>query len=160
MPRARLDAEELRDALLAASGELDATAGGPATRDPATKRRTLYVMTVRSDRAGWRVLFDGADPTAIVDVRTQSTVAPQALWLMNDDFVLARAAALAERVRREAPDDAARIARIFELLFAREPDAREREIASGLLARAGAEADAWEELANVLLCSNEFFFVD
>jgi len=124
---------------------------------------------VRSDRAGWRVLFDGADPTAIVDVRTQSTVAPQALWLMNDEFVLARAAALAERVRREGADDAARIARLFELLFTRAPDAREREIASGLLARARAaatnageraEVDAWEELAHVLLCSNEFFFVD
>jgi len=169
MPRARLDAEELRDALLAASGELDATSGGPATRDPLTKRRTLYVMTVRSDRAGWRVLFDGADPTAIVDVRTQSTVAPQALWLMNDEFVLARAAALAERVRREGADDAARIARLFEWVFTRAPDAREREIAGGLLARARAaanvtgervEVDAWEELAHVLLCSNEFFFVD
>ena len=169
MPRARLDAEELRDALFAASGELDATSGGPATRDPLTKRRTLYVMTVRSDRAGWRVLFDGADPTAIVDVRTQSTVAPQALWLMNDEFVLARAAALAERVRREGADDAARIARLFEWVFTRAPDAREREIAGGLLARARAaanvtgervEVDAWEELAHVLLCSNEFFFVD
>ena len=169
MPRARLDAEELRDALLAASGELDATSGGPATRDPLTKRRTLYVMTVRSDRAGWRVLFDGTDPTAIVDVRTQSTVAPQALWLMNDEFVLARAAALAERVRREGADDAARIARLFEWVFTRAPDAREREIAGGLLARARAaanvtgervEVDAWEELAHVLLCSNEFFFVD
>ena len=169
MPRARLDAKELRDALLAASGELDATSGGPATRDPLTKRRTLYVMTVRSDRAGWRVLFDGADPTAIVDVRTQSTVAPQALWLMNDEFVLARAAALAERVRREGADDAARIARLFEWVFTRAPDAREREIAGGLLARARAaanvtgervEVDAWEELAHVLLCSNEFFFVD
>jgi hypothetical protein len=88
---------------------------------------------------------------------------------MNDEFVLARAAALAERVRREGADDAARIARLFELLFTRAPDAREREIASGLLARARAaatnageraEVDAWEELAHVLLCSNEFFFVD
>jgi len=163
MPRARLDAEELRDALLATSGELDVTAGGPAPRDPGSLRRTLYVMTVRSDRAGWRTLFDGADPTAIVDVRNQSTVAPQSLWLMNDEFVLARAAALAARVQREADDEPARVARLFELLFARAPEADESAIAHGLLSRARAaatEATAWEELAHVLVCSNEFFFVD
>jgi cytochrome c553 len=163
MSRARLDAEQLRDALLATSGELDGTAGGPAPRDPGSLRRTLYVMTVRSDRAGWRTLFDGADPTAIVDVRNQSTVAPQSLWLMNDEFVLARAAALAARVQREAADEPARVARLFELLFARAPDADEAAIAHGLLTRARAAADeatAWEELAHVLVCSNEFFFVD
>ena len=173
MNRTRLDAESLRDALLAVVGGLDETRGGKATLDPKTKRRTLYVMTVRSDRANARTLFDGADPTSIVDQRAETLVAPQSLWLMNDDFVLERAIDLATRVQREAASEDARIDRLFELLFARAPDERERTVARGLLARARAAASsgdggampnsagtAWEELAHVLIQSNEFFFLD
>jgi mono/diheme cytochrome c family protein len=171
MNRMRLDAESLRDTLLAVAGGLDETRGGAATLDPATRRRTLYVETVRSDRTGARVLFDGADPTAIVDLRAETLVAPQSLWLMNDEFVLERAAELATRVRREAASEDARIDRLFELLFARPPDEREATVARALLARArvaagegdgaaGVAAAAFEELAHVLLLSNEFYFVD
>jgi len=64
----------VRDALLAVAGRLDGTMGGPAYRDLATPRRTLYLMTIRSDRTGFGPLFDVADPTAPVDKRTVSTV--------------------------------------------------------------------------------------
>jgi len=161
MNRMRLDVESLRDALLAVVDELDETRNEKATLDPKTTRRTLYVMTVRSDRTNARTLFDGADPTSIVDQRAETLVAPQSLWLMNDDFVLERAVELAARVQREAASEDARIARLFELLFARAPDEREMTVARGLLARARtAESASWEELAHVLLQSNEFFFLD
>ena len=64
-----------------------ATRGGPAVRDFNAPRRTLYLMTIRSDRTGFGPLFDAADPTAPVDKRTVSTVAPQALFLLNHPFV-------------------------------------------------------------------------
>ena len=64
MNRRRLEAEALRDRVLAVSGRLDRTMGGPAVRDFASPRRTLYLMTIRSDRSGYGPLFDTADPTA------------------------------------------------------------------------------------------------
>jgi mono/diheme cytochrome c family protein len=160
MNRTRLDAEELRDALLFVSGELDETRGGPAVRDPAARRRTLYSATVRSDRATARALFDAADPTAIVDQRVETTVAPQALWLMNDDFVLDRAAALARRVASELPDGSTHadaIRRMFELVDQRPPDDAETAIVNALREQPGG---SWEEVAHVLLLGNEFMFVD
>src|SRR6185369_14003803 len=95
MNRLRLEAEAVRDTLLAASGKLDTSMGGMAIRDFNTNRRTLYVMTIRSDRSGYAPLFDTADPTAIVDRRVVSTVAPQALFLMNHPFVIDQTKALA-----------------------------------------------------------------
>ena len=77
MNRRRLEAEEVRDSLLAVAGRLDRTAGGPAMRDFNAPRRTLYLMTIRSDRSGFGPLFDQADSTAPVDRRTVSTVAPR-----------------------------------------------------------------------------------
>lgn len=164
--RRRLEAEPLRDAMLAVSGKLDLTVGGKAFPDIATPRRTVYFRTVRSDRTSYTMLFDAADPTAIVDKRTESTVAPQALFLINNPFVLDQARALAERVLGwDAADDAARIAQVYPILYARPP--RDEEIAIGLrvLEQAhanshGDESRAWQEYCQVLLCANEFTFID
>ena len=95
MNRQRLEAEPLRDAMLATAGRLDETMGGTSTRDLSTRRRSLYLMTIRSDRTGYRMLFDATDPTAIADSRNDSTVAPQALFLMNNPFVIEQASHLA-----------------------------------------------------------------
>ena len=86
MNRRRLEAEAIRDNLLAVSGRLDRKQGGPAVRHFNSPRRTVYLMTVRSDRSGFGPLFDVADPTAPIDRRTVSTVAPQALFLLNHPF--------------------------------------------------------------------------
>ena len=162
-PTRRLEAEAIRDAMIFVSGRLDLSPGGPAGADVGAPRRSLYVQTARWDRSNFATLFDAANPDASVETRTVSTVAPQALLMLNNDFVQVQAAELARRLLREAPgDESARIEWAFQLLFARPVRAEELAIAHQLLAQSGqrgAEA-AWRDFAHVLLCSNEFIYVD
>jgi hypothetical protein len=169
MNRRRLEAEELRDSLLAVAGRLDATMGGRATRDFNMPRRSLYLMTIRSDRSTFRELFDAADPTAINDKRVVSTVAPQALFLLNHPFTLAQAKTLVARLLDDSSsDDSARIAKLYSLLFARSPTKGEIAIGQAYLARVGGESGsrqkkadaAWLQYCQVLVCANEFIYVD
>ena len=158
MDRQRLEAEPFRDALLAVSGSLDATMGGPAFRDPNTPRRTIYLMTIRSDRSNYRMLFDAADPTSIVDKRIDSTVAPQALFLMNDPFVIERAKALAQRVVKTGPaEKREKIDWLYQLLYSRPATDREAQIGLSIV---GTDAESWQRYCQVLLCANEFVYVD
>ena len=115
--RRRLTAEELRDAMLSVAGGLDAGGGGKSVRDLLSPRRTLYLTTIRSDRAGYQALFDGADPTAIVEKRTEATVAPQSLFLLNHPFTLAQAEALSASATRAAGNTAGRVRWLWRRLF-------------------------------------------
>jgi mono/diheme cytochrome c family protein len=161
MDRRRLEAEEVRDALLAVAGRLDCTMGGRASQDFNRPRRTLYLMTIRSDRSTFRELFDAADSTAIIDKRSESTVAPQALFLLNHPFALQQAKALAQRVRQDSPGDSRDlIERFYLLLYCRPPTPLEIDIGQTMLTRAGSGERALEEYCQVLLCANEFLYVD
>jgi hypothetical protein len=164
MNRRRLESEAVRDSLLAVAGTLDGKLGGPSARELETPRRTLYVMTIRSDRATYQSLFDAADPTGIVEKRVDSTVAPQALFFMNHPFVLAQAAALRERLEREcAGADSGRIDWLYRRLFARPASTEEISIGLAALARAEVAANpqgAWEQYCQVLFSSNEFIYVE
>jgi cytochrome c553 len=159
----RLDAEEVRDALLSVSGRLDRTPGGPAADGIDSPRRSLYVQTARWDRSSFAMLFDAANPDSSTEKRTVSTVAPQALLFLNHPFVFTQARRLAERLVADVPgDDDARIERAYQLLFGRAARPEELEVCHGFLFRPGrpqAEAD-WPGLAHLLLCSNEFMYVD
>jgi len=159
----RLEAEEIRDTMLSAAGRLDRSLGGPATHDLHVPRRSLYVQTARWDRGTFAMLFDAANPDASVEKRDVTTVSPQALFLLNRDFVLTQAKHLAERVFRDVPKDPdARVHCLFKILFNRQATADEVEIARQLLARLGkGEAEhAWRDLAHVLLCNNELIYID
>jgi hypothetical protein len=165
MNRRRLEAEAIRDSLLAVSGKLDRTRGGPASQDFNLPGRTLYLMTIRSDRTSFRELFDAADPTAIIDKRAVSTVAPQALFLLNHPFAVEQTGVLAKRIVREGPaDEQGKIERLYVLLFGRRPGEQEVKIGRTLLAGArqhgAADEAAWERYGQVLLCTNEFVYVD
>ena len=157
-PRRRLEAEAIRDSLLGVSGELDPTAGGPAVRDFNAPRRTVYLMTIRSDRTGFGPLFDAADPTAPVDKRTVSTVASQALFLMNHPFVLARAKAFAARVLAYDGTPADRLEYAHRLALGRPPTAAERELGRGVVKDGTPEA--WAEWCHLLFQANEFITVE
>jgi len=122
-------------------------------------------MTIRSDKSGFGPLFDAADPESSVDRRTISTVAPQALFLLNDPFVLDLTKALTKRLLAEkAANDGARIDKAYALLYARLPTDAERTIGEKLLKRfadRGQKPDAaWEAYCQVLLCANEFIYMD
>jgi Protein of unknown function (DUF1553)/Protein of unknown function (DUF1549)/Planctomycete cytochrome C len=164
MDRRRLEAEAVRDNLLAVAGRLDPSLNGPSTRDFNSPRRTLYQMTIRSDRSSFGPLFDAADSTAMVDRRVVSTVAPQALFLMNHPFVLDQARALGARLQKGAGDDGERINRAYALLYARKPTAEEvaigRELLEQMTKAEGSADRAWAAYAQVLFCSNEFLYVD
>jgi hypothetical protein len=116
-------------------------------------------MTVRSDRSGFGPLFDTPDSTAPVEKRIASTVAPQALFLLNHPFVLGQTRALAKRVLGGG-DTRQRIERVYILLYGRPPGAEELQVGLEFLGRDGAAEGIWEEYCQVLLCANEFIYVD
>ena len=164
MNRRRLESEAIRDSLLAVAGTLETKVGGPSVRELEAPRRTLYVMTSRSDRATYQSLFDAADPNGVVERRVDSTVAPQALFFMNHPFVLRQAAALRDRLEREcAGNDSARIEWLYRNLFARAATPDEINIGLAALALAEVAANphgAWEQYCHVLLCADEFVYLD
>ena len=146
-PRQRLEAEEIRDSLLAAAGKLDDDkVGGPSVFPPVPKglnpgnawqvskdaqdfnRRSLYVFTRRAVPYPLLDAFDMASPQQAHSKRDVTTTPLQALTLYNDDLVFQWSQALAGRVIREAGnDDSARIARLYQIVFARNPDATEKQ---------------------------------
>jgi hypothetical protein len=163
----RMEAEAIRDSMLFAAGRLDPASGGPASDDLAISRRSLYVQTARWDRSTFATLFDAANPDASDERRNVSTVAPQSLFLLNNTFTLAQAKHLAERLVRDVPDDTpqvetVRLQHAYRLLFARLPSEEEISIARQLLAggEQAATKSAWADVAHVLLCSNEFVYID
>jgi hypothetical protein len=172
MNRRRLEAEAIRDSVLAAGGRIEERRGGPADADLASRRRMLYLRSSRSDRSGFGSLFDAADASIHVDKRTVSTVAPQALFLMNDAWVLGAARRLASRpevVSEEQPEQ--RIQALYRLVYGRDASAEEVAVGRRFAEAAASEArpdkpqdsaplGPWEAYAQALLLSNEFLFVD
>ncbi|HVS34373.1 MAG TPA: PSD1 and planctomycete cytochrome C domain-containing protein [Gemmataceae bacterium] len=168
MNRLRLEYEPLRDSLLFAAGDLDPRAGGKGDdmtnpRPPFSHRRTVYGFIDRQNLPGVLRTFDFASPDATVGMRHATTTPPQALFLMNNAFVVEQAKAFAARPDVAALKDDARIDRMVRIAYGR--PAEPEEIALGLrfLKEAGASTDRltpWEQYAQVLLEANEFAFVD
>ncbi len=156
--RQRLDAESLRDALLAVSGNLDIKMGGaPDKLDTAANhRRTVYGFVSRRKLDPMLGLFDFANPNGTADQRLVTNVPLQRLFFMNSELVSEQSRSLAERLQSE-PDDTARIRKAYRLLLGRE--ARAEEIKLGLEYLKNAK-DAWPQYTQVLLSSNEFGFVN
>jgi cytochrome c553 len=187
-PRRRLDAEALRDSMLAVSGQLDRTVGGTlmqvmnrtyanggdAPPDITSKmnydrpRRSLYLPIVRNALHDFFAIFDYPDPGMLTGQRSQTTVAPQALFLMNSPFVREQAKHFAARVQPLGDDDAERIHKAYTLAFSRPPSAAEARAAVAFLERDTAElggdpsvtrVNAWTRLCHTLLASNEFLYL-
>jgi hypothetical protein len=187
--RRRLDAEIVRDAMLAASGELDrAVAPGPHPFPPMQKwrftqhnafeavypsrHRSVYLMTQRIRKHPFLEVFDGADPNISTARRLASTTPIQALLLMNDPFVHEQSEKLATRLINSTGDDAGRVELAYRLALGRKPGADELTAATTYLASArvdlqqsGTPSDQIERaalasVARVLFASNEFVYID
>ena len=139
--RQRLDFEALRDSLLAVSGKLDTTLGGPAveiTTAPYPPRRTVYGFIDRQNLQGLFRAFDFASPDTSSAQRYNTTVPQQSLFMMNSPFVVEQAKALAQRQELAASVDVdAKIRSVYRILFQREPASDEigfgRKFLQGLL---------------------------
>jgi hypothetical protein len=162
-PSRRLTAEELRDSMLAVTSRLDPTLGGKATMDLHRPRRSLYIQTVRADRRNFSTLFDAADPAQCVGQRNVTTVAPQALFMLNNSFVTESAKYFAARPLTDVPtDERAQIQQAYSALFGRSASEEEIFIGRQFLAIAAKrdQSTSWAEYIHVLLCANEFCYVD
>ncbi len=164
MPRRRLELEALRDSWLAVSGRLDTSLGGrpfDSITDPASQRRTLYGFINRNDLPGVFRSFDFADVDVSMAERPQTTVPQQALFAMNSPFVIEQAQRLAASVSG-APDDGARVTELFRRALSRDPESIEREQALKFIHEAphAGKLSNWDKLAQALLLTNEFVFVD
>jgi hypothetical protein len=158
-PPRRLEAEAIRDSMLAVSGRLDERMFGPGTLDEAMNRRSIYFTVKRSKLIPAMVQLDWPEALVGVGRRPGTTVPPQALWALNDPQVRACAAALAERVK-ELPDDLA-IAAMYELCVSRPPSAAERLAALAFVRPHGESGRETKraDFAHALLMSNEFFYL-
>ncbi|HSG73041.1 MAG TPA: DUF1553 domain-containing protein, partial [Planctomycetaceae bacterium] len=188
--RARLDAEAMRDSLLAISGQLDLTMGGSqlktenrkyvtstANVDPVvydTNRRSVYLPIVRSALYDVFQAFDFADPSALSGERQTTTIAPQALFMMNSELVSHQTRLLSERLlNEENSDNSSRLNRLYLLCYGRTPDETELHRALSYIDQyqqrwqsdrpdetAQAELRAWQSFCRIILSSNEFAYCE
>ncbi len=154
----RLDVEGLRDALLAVSGQLDTTVGGPSLPiEDTNRRRTLYAQIGRTKLDLTLALFDFPNPNATSEQRMVTMGPMQRLYFMNNSFVALQAKALADRLAASGGDSRARLTLAYRLLFGRVPTESELKLGLAFLEKTG---DSWPQYTQVLLSSAEFSSVN
>lgn len=167
--RRRLEWEPLRDAMLSVSGRLDPTVGGRSVdlfRQPFATRRAVYGFVDRQNLPGTFRAFDLAGPDTHAPMRYQTTVPQQALFLMNNPFVAEQATAIvARQAVTAASTPAAKLDQLYRIILMRSPTPEEQKLALEFVngsprPTAKGKLNPWELLAQVLLLSNEFAFVD
>jgi hypothetical protein len=184
MSRHRLEAEAIRDSILAASGQLDLKrpAGSPVSqlgngeigqnRDvsglaSSARYRSVYLPIIRQAMPDSLSLFDAADPSLVVGARDATTVATQALYLMNSPFVQEQALKMAERLMASPRfDDTGRIALAYQWALSRPPTKadlarslsfiREYPLGQSGSASGASAVNAWAALCQALFASAEF----
>ena len=175
MNRVRLDAEAVRDAVLAVGGQLDLRMGGPSAEhfffkddhspiydyagfdftSPAARRRSVYRFLVRSVQDPFMESLDCADPSLLVPKRSSTLTAIQALALLNDPLIIEQARHFAARLRLQGGSLEEQLDLGFQLAFSRRASSGEaRRLA------AYARDHGLENAVRLLLNSNEFIFVD
>lgn len=155
----RLEAEAIRDAWLCASGELDLTRGGPSVpldQRETSLRRSLYLFQRRGQAPDAQRLFDGPQECSTSVARREVSTSPlQSLYLLNSDFSIRRARALAERLRGAGTEPSALIQAAFHQILVRDPDTEELAAALELWYASSGQAPL-ESLCQALLNLNEF----
>ena len=179
-PLRRLEAEEIRDAVLFVAGALDRTMGGKTipvknrefffnhtSKDATTydsPRRALYLPVVRNNVYDLFEQFDFPDPAVPNGNRNATVVAPQALLMLNSDLVGKAAEKFAVGLLASVSDDTRRIELGYQKAYARPPTAKELARAKKFLAEfkpdAAASPNAWTVLCQSLLAANEFIYLN
>jgi hypothetical protein len=154
----RLDADQIRDTMLAVSGELDDRQGGPSV-EPALPRRAIYTRLIRYSPEPLLQAFDAPDGFSSTPQRDTTTTATQALQLLNGPWALARAEALARGLLPE-PDQENLVERAYRRVLGRPPDRLERAASLRFLREQTAKEQAVAGLCHVLLNSNELIYTD
>ncbi len=159
--RRRLEFEPLHDAMLAVSGSLDFTGGGQSVPLFAGRtRRAVYGSIDRLEFPSLLATFDVPNPAATSPERSNTTVAPQALYLMNGPFARDAAKRWANAAAvKSATSPSAKLDALFLSGFGRKPSDTERKKLLEYVAK-GPETERWLDLAHGLLMTNEFAFVD
>ena len=187
--RRRLEAEAIRDAVTAVSGDIDLTMGGTVLpykdrqyvsntskrggADYDMLRRAIYVPVVRSSMYEMFQAFDLPDSSTPNGDRNSTVIAPQALFVMNSSLVLKCTKSMAQKLLAKAElDDAARIREAYERALARPPAASDVDRALTFIARVEKAAEnhepdaakrrllAWQSFCKALMASNEFIYVN
>lgn len=177
----RLDAEAVRDSILAVSGQLKtkapqgsviAQAGeGPTTRpglgsrvntNPNDAHRSIYLPVVRDNLPEAMSLFDAADPNMVIGERPQTTVPSQALFMMNNPFVIRNAEATADKLLAGSSSDTERIRQAYLTFFGRTPSEKELTNAEKFLSsypkssRSKGAKEPWIAMCQAMFGSAEF----
>jgi hypothetical protein len=169
--RRRLEGEAIRDAMLAISGQLDPTMFGPGSLDESHKRRSIYFFLKRSGLIPMMQTFDAPETLVCQGVRPSTTIAPQSLMMLNNPNVRGYATGLAERVMDESSGDTqAAIQRAYQWTLSRSPSQSEVQDARKFLenqtqgydseGKSAASVSPMADLCQVLMCLNEFIYID
>jgi cytochrome c553 len=175
--RRRLDYEAMRDSVLAVADQLDRTIGGrpvEITARPFPKRRTIYAFIDRQNLPGVFRMFDFASPDTTSPQRFVTTVPQQALFMMNSPFLIEQSKATAAHTQpANTPPALDDVNRLYRKVLGRDAEKTEVDASLDFLAKQASIADdggaqaagggsltPWEKLAQVLLATNEFVFVD
>ena len=174
-PALRLEAEAIRDALLSVGGRIEDKLYGPSETNYESPRRSVYLRVKRSELIPFLTLFDAPEPAASVGERGATTLPTQALAMMNSTFVRDIADRLTKRALQPGVEPAAAIAQASRIALGRAPTPAEQarlvkfyEQQLEMLsppsadpkATAAQTARALTETCLVLLCMNEFIYVD
>ncbi len=162
-PRKRLEVEQWRDAMLQVSGQLDLKAGGPSDDldRPGSVRRTVYGKVSRQRPPDVHRLFDLPDANTHGEKRGLTTTPVQQLYFLNSPFVRQASAATVQRVPTDGVPPADIAKALYRRVLLREPTATEVATAVRLVgAEDGDDPASWELLAQILLASNEFLFLN
>ncbi|MDB5387786.1 MAG: Protein of unknown function (DUF1553)/Protein of unknown function (DUF1549)/Planctomycete, partial [Planctomycetaceae bacterium] len=181
-PVRRLDAETIRDSMLAVSGDLNPTQGGPyvaTSRDangevlvpegqPGSVRRSIYLQQRRTQVLSMLQVFDAPSIVFNSTRRPRSTMPLQSLSLLNSNFAVARAKSLATRLLQQHPSEPERLESAYLLTATRPPTAEERTAMTEFLETQTAaykpdekaREKAWTDLCQMLLAGNAFLYVE
>jgi cytochrome c553 len=177
VPPRRLEAEAIRDSILAVAGQLDSTLYGPSVPPyisryqdgrgkPTTgpldgkRRRSIYIQARRNFLTPLLLVFDYPLPISTIGARSVSNVPSQALLFMNNEFIANEAAEFAKAALSASVSPRQRIVWMYRNAFARPPEPSEvASIERFVQSRSGSEEQIWAAIAQVLFCTPEFIYV-